>query len=220
MFKGLKRKQKIDTFEELKKPSKGDKKQRTIENGINYIYKSRVTDVFILRLQKELEQRGLINDSADSDTLEKFVAACADAIENIQNSDPNCGDLYDPESRLTLPPMPKIMFKDRSSKYGSKVDINTFIKNEPWGKFRDAGLLYSEHIRLLDPSLFYAINNRATTENKKCSELMKSLGILTRMDLVNPTKSESRKAEMIKLATLRIIAAQRCEPDSDTVKEK
>jgi Ribonuclease G/E len=102
-----------------------------------------------------------------------------------------------------------ILYRDRALKYGKKITIEEFINNEPWGRIRDAGLLYSEFIRQIDKTLYQAIRDKASYNGRRITDLFTDLGIVTRFEILNPKPSQLDKVRKIRAAQVGLAQLSR-----------
>lgn len=130
--------------------------------------------------------------------LNEVACVCVELMRGAINAQIEADTVIDPVSGLTLPPRPDIFYADRASKYGRKITPEEFIQNEVWGKYRDAGLLYSKHILHVDPRLYDAIHAKAVYNRYRPAEYMALLGIITRNEVENPPPGYERQVRLLR----------------------
>lgn len=107
--------------------------------------------------------------------------------------------IIDEHTGLMLPPEPRTAYQDRIIKYGKdgkKINVIDFLKLE-WGDYTRAHLLYAEHIRDRDPSLYKALHYQATVAKKPFAQFLLENGILGKDHLLNPPMGFERQAKLL-----------------------
>lgn len=102
----------------------------------------------------------------------------------------------DPVTKLELLPKPKLLYRERTNK--KQRAISFFESNDDWLPLAQHSLIYAEHLRRTDPGLYGALNAQAREESTRFSELLFSLGVMTKEYISNPPKGYKRQADLLK----------------------
>ena len=148
-----------------------------------------IRDRYVRGIVEELVMKMTTEGDASRDKLVELIS------REERSSDDS---LTDQESGLRVPPVSRIPYNGRSAKYEKQISVEEFIQKE-WGDYAKHHLLYSEHIREFDYSLYKAIYYRAKQKNLSTDEYMFSLGILTRHYLMGfPPPNLQRQVALLK----------------------
>lgn len=158
------------------------------------------------------------------DRLIDLFRATADQI-NSKVTDGNEADGYffiDPETKLRLPPLPRIPYSGRTAKYSKRLSVEEFVRVE-WGDYAKHYLLYTDHLRVIDYSLYKALYYRARemAPAKTFAEYAMDLGILSRQHVMIGDPRFARQIELLRRARIltraestRLKAQQQLEPET------
>lgn len=163
-------------------------------------------NVLIKCIRQELERSAASKSSAlcalNDPALDEVSTICARVLTSLAGSEFAQSDIVDPISGLKLPPPPpSLLYKDRKTVPElRRATPEEFIAKTIWVEYRNAGLLASDFIKSGDDSLYMALSNRARYSGRTIVELMRDIGILSRLDLLKPTPEQKHAAQLIKAA--------------------
>lgn len=142
-------------------------------------------------IKKLLEKRN-VSDSIIEEVDEILSRHTGDLA---RSTDPTMS-VVDSISGLKVPPLPRTRYADRQERYGRNIDPEEFIALE-WGDYISHSLLYSEHLRIMDPGLHKALYRRAHKEGKKIGDYLFGLGVLGMKQIKDPGPEYERQANLI-----------------------
>jgi hypothetical protein len=149
--------------------------------------------------------RGLHYDIAKEELVDSLITLfhrTADEVNVTAGMDDpvqHGNALVDPISKLRLPPLPRTPYSGRTAKYGKRLSVEEFLEAE-WGDYQRHNLLYADHLRVIDYSLYKALYYRARESQppKTMAEYASDLGILCREHVVVGDPRFSRQIGLLR----------------------
>lgn len=127
-------------------------------------------------------------------TVEKVVHAAFDSVAMV-----------DTESGLKLPPQEREKYRPRG-----KASPSQFLR-DVWADYLDAGLMYSGHLKRVDPALYNALNHQAKTalsplsakigERELAGHFLENFGVLCAWHLKHIPADYARQTSVLRDAS-------------------
>lgn len=130
------------------------------------------------------------------------------SIEALPGAPLESSPVIDPKTKLDLVATPDERYRERT---GKREKPNEFLKRV-WGRLTKHHLLYSEHLRRVDPHLYFALNYEAMTQRIHLAEHLFNLGVMTKAELNHAPKGFERQAHLLRgvRGLLKSQALERC----------
>ncbi len=110
--------------------------------------------------------------------------------------------------RFAVPPEARTTYAARASVYGAKPLLPEEFVLREWGDYTHYRLLYVEHLRQLDVSLYKACRHRARRLEISADDFFMGLGILTKRRVEHPPADVAWQASIINRSrALRLVEA-------------
>ncbi len=188
--------------------SRGSKSTKpSLEDHQSSLYDDCVFEIEPLadRLRNELLRRVRTEPEWAKLNRQLIDAITDTCVSVVQQAQPEDKHVIDPISGLRLPPPPpEMLYKDRKQNPALRtMTPEQFISATFWAKYRDAGLLTSDFIRRGDGSLYTALGNRARYKGILMTDLLRECGVLSRLDIANPSPERFRQMSLIYAARMK-----------------